>query len=65
MATDVVKNCKGPSGFGACNRCYFEDLLQGKLPTDAAWDTLTCDSRLCRCEKSLLLFYCIFSYKLF
>ena len=72
MVNDLVKNCEGLSGSGACKCCCFENLLAAKWSTAATWGTLTCGCCLCRCEKFLVVcekflvdFYRVCSYKLF
>ena len=64
MASDLVKNCKGLSGLSAC-KCCFENLLPAKRLIGVTWGTLTYGCYLCRCEKSLVISYCVCCYKLF
>ena len=65
MASDLVKNCKDLSGFSACKYCCFENLLATKCSTAVIWGTLNWGCCLCKCEKFLVVSYCVCSHKLF
>ena len=65
MASDLVKNFEGLSDLSACKCCCFENLLAAKFSTCVTWGTLTCGGCLFRCEKFLVVSYCVCFYKLF
>ena len=63
VVSDLVKDCKGLSGLGACKCCCFENLLAAKQSIGVTWGTLTCSCCLSRCEKFLVVSYCVCSYR--